>query len=116
MARLSQEAANDFRRVRLWFVGCNFHHWDDDEFAFFHARMGYLQAGFTDLFITIHKNIQIQRPGPVANCPGSVAPKFLLDPEQPQQQVARPEISLEDNHRVDKTRLFGKPHRLRRVE
>lgn len=78
--------------------------------------MGNLQAGFTDLFITIHKNIQIQGPRPVANRPGSVPPKFLLDPEQAEQQVASREISMQGDNCIDKTRLFGKPHRLRRIK
>jgi hypothetical protein len=75
-----------------------------------------LQARLADSLVPEYQNIQIQRPGSVADAGGTVAAEFLLDAKEFLEQVTSGEISVQSNDGVEKTGLAGEAYGLRGIE
>jgi hypothetical protein len=79
-------------------------------------RMWDLQPRLADLRVAQEQDVQIQRSRPVADALPPVAPKLLFDFQQPFQQLSRLQVRFQLHHRINESRLFGKPHWLGAVE
>ena len=114
--RLSEQLADDLGHARRLFVGCNFQERDCDKVPLFHPRMRNLQARFADPFVSVYKNIQVQRARPIADTGGTIAPELLLDRQQLPKKRTRIEFGLQCNDRVEKPGLVRESHRLSGVK
>ena len=112
----SKQPANNLGHARFLIVGCKFNKWDYDKIARLHSWMRNLETGFADPFVSVHKDIQIERPWAIADLYCAVPPEFPLDPKQPLKQGVRVQTGLQGDHCIEKARLVREAHRLSGIE
>jgi len=78
-----------------------------------HRRMRQHQLRRIHHHIPHHQQIQINHPRPFCRNKCPIPPHRQLNPQQTPQQLHRRKLCLQQHSRIQKTRLFQIPHRLR---
>jgi len=74
--------------------------------------MGNLKSGLADFLVSEYQNIQVEGARAIPNARQPVAAELLFDPQQAVEQRVGIERGLQGDHCIEKSRLFGKTHRL----